>query len=290
MKKTIFTEGYDVNCLNRSGDSPLHIAAGAGVLDSVVALLEFRADANQRSSNLGRTALHIAAMKGHTAIVVRLLENSANISQPDDSGKTPLDLACETPKNKNCSVSSYLQTQNKCVDTLRASGADGWTPLLFASQKGSFKLRQSLKRTLQLKSVLKCIEDGQSFINQDTNWFISKLVRYKNYLDSAIWTWQDQESDSIILSEDAMTIEKLKKSPGSADVSCALGNVDFHNGLHIWEMNVENVQSMCIGIAQGISTGERGYSDFKITSNSFLHSVVKMNWSCMVQMQKSSMQ
>ena len=70
-------------------------------------------------NRLKRTALHIAALNGHAKALQALLASKAEFCVLDKDGLSPLDLA----------------NDEKCIEVLKAVGADGWTPLMIAAEK-----------------------------------------------------------------------------------------------------------------------------------------------------------
>jgi ankyrin repeat protein len=79
----------DLNALNRSGESPLMLAALNGQLDIAAKLIKKGADVNKT----GWTPLHYAATKGQVEVIKLLLENYAYIDAESPNGSTPLMMA-----------------------------------------------------------------------------------------------------------------------------------------------------------------------------------------------------
>lgn len=70
--------GFDVNCRDPAGDTPLHIAAQYGSWEVADLLLEYRADINARNGK-GQTPLDVAVQHGnhHMAELLRLIARTA---------------------------------------------------------------------------------------------------------------------------------------------------------------------------------------------------------------------
>ena len=85
----------DLNCLNRYGYSPLHIASKKGNLQIVNKLLEAKADPNPKNviTEYSSSPLHLAIKKGHLQIIRRLLSAKADLNVLDRERYSPLHLA-----------------------------------------------------------------------------------------------------------------------------------------------------------------------------------------------------
>jgi ankyrin repeat protein len=80
---------------DRSGITPLHVAALSGQTQVVDLLLANKADVNARDGK-GMTPLHLASESGQTRVVDRLLKHHADVNAKSNSGMTPLHLAAES--------------------------------------------------------------------------------------------------------------------------------------------------------------------------------------------------
>ena len=118
MLKKHLEAGVDVNGKNKSGQTALHVAAKAGQVDAVAALLEAKADVAAADKSQ-KTALHYAAQKGHKATTALLLEKGAPINAKDEKNKTPLDYAVS-------------KKRAEIVELLRAKGGKTAKELLAA--------------------------------------------------------------------------------------------------------------------------------------------------------------
>ena len=94
----LIAAGCDVNrTANGSfgSPSPLHVAAEAGQVECIVALIEASADINAQAM-MDWTPLHVAAHFGYVEVVQKLLSFGADCTIPDKDGQTPLSIAAMT--------------------------------------------------------------------------------------------------------------------------------------------------------------------------------------------------
>ncbi|XP_035508644.1 CARD- and ANK-containing Inflammasome Adaptor Protein [Morone saxatilis] len=87
-------EDTDINSVNSSSETLLHVAAEYGHL-SIIELLVRKGARLDLQDNKGHTALHRAASRGHTKIVRALIQAGAPIYTLDLQGKTPVHLSAE---------------------------------------------------------------------------------------------------------------------------------------------------------------------------------------------------
>ncbi|XP_064004342.1 CARD- and ANK-domain containing inflammasome adapter protein-like [Pogoniulus pusillus] len=93
LEKTL--EGIDINTLNSSSETLLHVAALNGHLKILEYLISKGAKIDMKDKK-GRTALHRAAEEGHGDAVKALLRCGAYMYSVDTKGKTPLHLAAQS--------------------------------------------------------------------------------------------------------------------------------------------------------------------------------------------------
>jgi hypothetical protein len=227
-----------VDATNRGGSTALHIAARAGKFDSVCKLIELKADIYAKNSRK-ETALHLAAQMGRTAVVMKLLDF-------DDLGGRRRLKDTKNEKGESALTLAAAARHSRTVDLLRQRGADGWKPLLYAVEKGSSLLRSFLKRREKLMPVLKSAKDGKFWNHK---WFVIKMISYKRFLISSKLTWSAHDSRYIELSEDKLTA--FRRDAAQDTFSCVLGNEEFADGVHVWEIAVHNVSEMWMGIFRG---------------------------------------
>jgi ankyrin repeat protein len=96
----IGAKGIDLDAENSHGQTALMVAAFAGRIELVNALL----DAGAEIHHEGWTALHYAALGGHVDVVNTLLEHGAYIDAESPSHTTPLMLAARIKDRESCQL------------------------------------------------------------------------------------------------------------------------------------------------------------------------------------------
>lgn len=85
------SHGAQINCRDKSGWTPLHMAACRGHAETINLLISKGAVIDSKD-NRGWTPLHRAAYWGNTDTVVLLMSTGAVIDITDKFGKTPYDV------------------------------------------------------------------------------------------------------------------------------------------------------------------------------------------------------
>ncbi|KAL6406251.1 FabD/lysophospholipase-like protein [Ilyonectria robusta] len=173
MVKILLEHGADVDCEDRSGDTPLYRATGRCAKSTVKVLLDAGADPNAGSGT--QKALLQAVTYGDEQMVRWLLGAGASINEKDENGDTALEIAFRKSRTdlipvleshgadiKNVSVHTLNDTIPKkklgyteqyLVDLLIRKGVDvngqdvsGRTPLIAASSCGDKDTVETLLR------------------------------------------------------------------------------------------------------------------------------------------------
>lgn len=135
----LMDRGTPADVRDRSGRTPLMVAAAFGNLAVAEALLAGGADPRARDRLYGDTAFHFAALAGRVEVARLLLARGVNINAGANMGETPLHYAA-------------LYNHRKMIAFLVESGADidaadamGLTPLQYASKRGRLQARDLLR-------------------------------------------------------------------------------------------------------------------------------------------------
>nr|XP_046247922.1 CARD- and ANK-domain containing inflammasome adapter protein [Scatophagus argus] len=126
----------DINAVNSSNETLLHVAAEYGHL-SIIELLIHKGARLDLQDNRGHTALHRAASRGHSEIVRALIQAGAPIYTLDIQGKTPIHLAAENEHLNSVKVlvkEEAKQSESRTRDMF----------LHFAAMKDNWKLAEML--------------------------------------------------------------------------------------------------------------------------------------------------
>jgi ankyrin repeat protein len=211
--------------------TPLHYAATT-CGEAVRLLVRLKADIEAKGPH-ERTPLHLAAASGRIDCLSALLELKANHEARDEKGNTPLNL-CRGEGG---------------IYVLKMSGANGWTPLMVASDRDGDEISNYAVVSSGVASCFKALQQRGSF----PTWFEEDIKFYTQLsVNRHKWRWGILEATlTVTQSEDGIHIKKTK--PDSPDFSCMLGSEVLAEGIHEWELIVDNVQSMWVGIARGIS-------------------------------------
>ncbi len=93
--------GGNINAVDHNGNSPLHIAASHGNINSVRFLVNRVKNLNRQNS-MGQSPLHLSAFKGSTPVVRLLIGKKVRLNDRDAKRNTPLMLS-ETQQHQNVS-------------------------------------------------------------------------------------------------------------------------------------------------------------------------------------------
>ncbi|KAF7645591.1 hypothetical protein LDENG_00201500 [Lucifuga dentata] len=148
----------DINTVNSSNETLLHVAAEHGHL-SVIQLLLQKGARLDLQDNKGHTALHRAASRGHTEAVRALLKAGSSIYTLDVQAKTPIHLAAENEHLESVKVlvaeetsSSKSQTQDTFLHM--AARDDNWSLAELLLQSGAaVDVRNKQKQTALFYAV-----------------------------------------------------------------------------------------------------------------------------------------
>ncbi len=167
--KELIGLGAGVNSADETGWSPFKYACGQGHVDATLAMIPV-ADVNNKD---GRWApLHVALEHSKPDIVSILIKNKAHVDEPDETGETPLHIACRkdslvcvsrlfhqgganvNAKNKlgdtclhycartnQCEIASFLLENGA---DLKIKNSDGLDPFTIAKTKRKYEVMNIL--------------------------------------------------------------------------------------------------------------------------------------------------
>ena len=133
VASVLIAAGADVDAKNRTGGTPLHMAAYYGGSDraSVISvLIGAGADVNAKNNDGGGTPLHDAASRGHAPVVSILIAAGADVNAKNNVGKTPLHQAAD---RKRATIIAILLATGADVN---ARDNNGETPLYMPIARG----------------------------------------------------------------------------------------------------------------------------------------------------------
>jgi len=133
--------GADANIAAANGSLPLHFAAQAGDVKSIMMLLPLTTDGVNVLGEDNATPLAFAAMTGKTVAVQELLKAGADANIADIYGDVPLHIAAKAGDVD--SIKLLLPNTTKGVNVL---GDNKFTPLTFAATSGKAKAIEELLR------------------------------------------------------------------------------------------------------------------------------------------------
>jgi ankyrin repeat protein len=131
----LIAAGADVNAVDDSGTTSLHMAVTGGLEELARLLIEYGADVNARTGYHELTPLHQASSGGHLAIIKLLLEKGADVNSASAAGWTPLHAA------KNRETAELLVNNGANVNAVSQKGL---TPLSEAVSVGDVELARYL--------------------------------------------------------------------------------------------------------------------------------------------------
>ena len=180
-----------LNCPDKQGSTPLHIAATYGHVEVFKILLE--ANSNVRlKDHQQQSALHRAAQEGNPEIIDLILESLEEtereqiVREEDDEGNTPLILSVEAGNNEGVSVFMEKTDSAAFVNTPNDQGE---CPLHFASRSGD-------KVTLELLIDNEAEIDYKNQRNQTPLYLAAENA--KENAEKAMFESEDNENVEVV--------------------------------------------------------------------------------------------
>jgi hypothetical protein len=191
----------------------------------VKALLAAGASTEIRNTD-GQTAVHLAAGLGNEVIVQTLLQGKASPDVVDKNGKSCLEVAA---------------VHDSCSAALKRIGADGWTPLMVAAEKGG----PVLEKYLLCRNYCLSIKNMDAFPER----FCHEIQFYSGLLPpkSSKFEWGRKWNMTY-----CDKTNKFGVATGDeAKVACAVGKDEFESGIHTWKVYMSDFRGMAwIGVAR----------------------------------------
>jgi hypothetical protein len=221
--ETTNIESLQVDQANIAQETALHLAVTQDNVASVRALLAARASTEIRNTN-GQTALHLAAELGNEVIIQTLLAEKANPDVVDKDGRSCLDMAA---------------VHDSCSAALKRIGADGWTPLMVAAEKGGPALEEYLLCRNYCLSIKNRVAFPEIFC-REVQFYSGLLTPKTSKLEwGRKWNMNVIDNNYVVATYD------------EAKVSCALGKDEFEIGIHTWKVCLSDFRGMAwIGVAR----------------------------------------
>ena len=193
LVRELILNGTDVNCRDKSGQSPLHHACYLGYFDIVKQLIDSGAIIDIKVPQAELTPLHAATMNGDINIVGYLVERGAEIDSEDHRGATPIFAACWIG---NLSVVKFLVEAGAAIGITTHYG----TSLLHhAAQSGNLALVKFL--------VDKDLDVNSTAMNGSTPLHIAVAIENKELVEYLIGK---EANIHIRMKEDFLFIRCIK--------------------------------------------------------------------------------
>jgi hypothetical protein len=219
-------ERVKVDHANMAQETALHLAVVRGDVASVKALLAAGACTEVKNS-FAQTAVHLASEQGNEQLVQALLEANANPDAVDKEGKSCLEMA--------------VVHNHSCSSALKRIGADGWTPLMVAAEKGEYAIEEYLLCRKYCFSLRNREPFPENFRHEVQ--FYSGLLPPK----TSKFEWGRKWNMTIWENTCNWKVAAVDKFT----VSCALGSDEFASGIHIWKVLMTDFQGKAwIGVAR----------------------------------------
>ena len=178
-------------------------------------------------NRLNQSALFLASLKGRNEVLYALVNANADVNILDKDSRSPLQVAAE----------------KHCTQSLKMMGADGWTALMVAAEKGIEKVDEYFR----LREIIHALHMRLDFPKH-----FEESVEIHTRTQFRSWKWSlAKENDSdISFKNNGLLVER---TGDTSEYSIVLGTSAFHGGLHRWSFQVNNVQKMWIGISRAIA-------------------------------------
>jgi hypothetical protein len=218
-------ERMKIDQANMAQQTALHLAIVRGDVVSVRDLLAAGAGTEIMNSS-AQTAVHLAAENGNELVVQALLVAKANPDAVNKDGKSSLEVA--------------IANGHSCSDAFKRIGADGWTPLMVASEKGG----SAVEEYLLCREYCFSVRNRKSFPEN----FRHEIQFYSGLLPPKISRFEWGRKWNMAPGNDGSNLVTVVDP---STISCALGNEEFASGIHTWKVLLADFRGKAwIGVAR----------------------------------------
>ncbi len=140
--------GINVNCQDKSGRTPVYMAAAYGHVEAIKTLAELRANVDTAAQN-GATPVYIAAQQGHIEAIKTLAELGANVNTAKQGGFTPVFIAAHQGHIEAIKTLAELGANTTYLEQHPIIGFDWQTPVQEGKKLYEEKLAEQQKQSAQ---------------------------------------------------------------------------------------------------------------------------------------------
>ncbi|USN50942.1 MAG: ankyrin repeat domain-containing protein [Myxococcales bacterium] len=137
--EALIKSGAEVDEQDDQGNTALHLAIVRKEKDAVIALLEGGANPNIKENSNSFTPLHLAASAGQIEVIEALIKSRAEVDEQDDQGNTALHLAI-VRKEKDAVIALLEGGANPNIK----ENSNSFTPLHLAANTGQIEVIEAL--------------------------------------------------------------------------------------------------------------------------------------------------
>ena len=156
----LLSSGADVNVMDRKGNSPLYLACDSGKTDFVKLLLSHGGSPNTVTTD--KHPIHAACRGQHYDSVKLLLEYNADVTVPDENGKTALHHALESAfhhSSDSDKITSLVQLLLDRGANVNAVSKYEESPFYIVCSKGMISIAKKMLLTAELRWMVTVVRN-----------------------------------------------------------------------------------------------------------------------------------